>query len=330
MTHHREYDHSEKNSNCKEHNHHGSRIDEHTGHSHSQKNALSLAFRLNFLFSIVEITGGILTSSTAIMADAFHDFMDAGAIGLAILLEKISGKKRTAEFSYGYRRFSLLSALGLSIFLLAGSVTMIASACNSFINPKEVHSAGMLGLAVLGLAVNGFAFLRMKNDGGCPHHAHSHAGHNHNSRSIMLHLLEDVLGWAAVLMGAAIIYFTGWNWIDGILAIGIALFIGFNASRNLMNTLKLMLQSVPENIDIRQLTNELCQIEGVVNIHDVHVWSLDGSYNVGSVHAVVNNPILKPGQDTMNRIIKLMQKHNIQHPAVQIETSSNSCALQTC
>lgn len=304
--------------------------DEHAGHNHSKKSALSLAFWLNLFFSVVEVIGGILTNSTAIIADAFHDFMDAGAIGLAILMERISGKKRTTRFSYGFKRFSLLSALGLSLFLLAGSVTMLIAAYRSFVIPKDVHSVGMLGLAVLGLAVNGFAFLRIKNSGGDHHHGHSHGGYNHNSRSIMLHLLEDVLGWAAVLIGAAIIYFTGWNWIDGILTIGIALFIGFNASKNLVNTIKVMLQSVPENVNLHQLETELQQIDGIANIHDVHVWSLDGSYNVGSVHAVVNHSAGRSEQDIMASIIRLMKKHHIEHPTVQIEIQDNSCELQDC
>src|SRR5690606_12289037 len=169
--------------------------------------------------------------------------------------------KRTSRFSYGFKRFSLLSALGLSLFLLAGSVTMISSDYHSFVNPKEVHSIRMLGFTILGLAVHVFAFSRIKNS-DCNHHRHRQGNHNHNSQSIMLHLLEDVLGWAAVLIGAVIIYFTGWNWIDGVLTIGIALFIGFNASKNLINTIKVMLQSVPENVNISQLQTELQQIDG--------------------------------------------------------------------
>lgn len=149
----------------------------------------------------------------------------------------------------------------------------------------------------------GLAFLRIKNGGDGHHHGHSHGGHNHNSQSIMLHLLEDVLGWAAVLIGSVVIYFTGWNWIDGVLTIGIALFIGFNASKNLVRTIKVMLQSVPENVNLHQLQTELQQIEGVTNIHDIHVWTLDGSYNVGSLHAVVSHTTVKSGQDILSDII---------------------------
>lgn len=307
---------SEAHNNCDQH--------------HNHKNGLTLAFWLNLLFSIIELIGGILTNSTAIVADAFHDFMDAGAIGLAIVMEKIAGKKRSDKFSYGYKRFSLLSAISLSIFLLAGSITMLITAYNSFINPKEVYSFGMLWLALLGLAVNGFAFIKIKNGGHGHHHHGHHHGHSHNSQSIMLHLLEDVLGWAAVLIGSVIIYFTGWNWIDGILTIGIALFIGINAIKSLIKTLKVMLQSVPEHININKFKVELQRIEGVVDIHDLHVWTMDGDYNIGSVHAVINdsNPTTK--QDILNKIIKLMENFNIQHPTVQMETTNSNCKLLTC
>jgi len=127
------------------------------------------------------------------------------------------------------------------------------------------------------------------------------------------------------LIGAVIIYFTGWKWIDGVLTIGIALYVGFNAIKNVIATVKVMLQSVPENVDVNQLTKELNQIEGVTNIHDVHVWGLDGNYNVGSLHAVTSTL----EHVIMNKIIKVMQKHKVQHPSVQIETYNSSCELQT-
>jgi cobalt-zinc-cadmium efflux system protein len=303
-------------------------------HSHNHKNGLSLAFWLNLLFSIVEIIGGLLTNSTAIIADAFHDFMDAIAIGSAVLLEKLSGKKRTPTFSYGYKRFSLLSALGMSLFLLIGAVLMTISAVKSLFNPGEVNSLGMLWLAVLGIAINGFAFLRIKNGGGHQHaHAHSHAhghSHNHNSKAIMLHLLEDVLGWAAVLVGAIVIYFTGWFWIDGALALAIALFIGYNATRNLISTMSVLLQSVPENVDVEQLTSELRQISGIENVHDLHVWSLDGSYHVGSLHAVVNASDQSFGDSIRAAIVQLLEKYNIQHATIQFETTNANCGLINC
>lgn len=295
-------------------------------HSHPPKNALTFAFWINLFFSVIELVGGLMTNSTAIVADSFHDFMDAGAIGLAIFLEKVSGRKRTRRFSYGFKRFSLLSALVFSVFLLVGCAGMVISAYRSFITPKAVNSVGMLWLAVLGLAVNSFAFFSIKKGEAHAHHGHHHGGTNFNHRSIMLHLLEDVLGWAAVLIGAVVIYFTGWNWIDGVLAIGIAGFVGYNATKNLVNTIRVMLQSVPENVNIRQLTEDLSRLRGVAGVHDVHVWSLDGTYNVGSLHVVVTGA----DQDLMPQILGLMKQHNIQHPTVQIETGGSRCGLTEC
>ena len=249
-------------------------------HHHSNTKGLSVAFWLNLLFSIIEFAGGIFTNSTAIIADAFHDFMDAMTIGAAVWLEKVSQKKRTAKFTYGYKRFSLLAALGMSVFILVGAVLMCIAAIRSFYHPEPVNSSGMLWIAVLGIAVNGVAFWRMRKEHD-HHHDHGHA-HSHNSRAVMLHLLEDVLGWVAVLIGAAIIYFTGWYWIDGVLAIAIAMFVGYNAIKNLMSTASVLLQSIPENVDVEKLSNELSHIEGVKNIHDLHVWSLDGNFNVAT------------------------------------------------
>lgn len=305
-------------------------------HNHSAKSGITLAFWLNLLFSIIEIIGGVLTNSTAIISDAFHDFMDALAIGIAVLLEKISGKKRTATFSYGYRRFSLLAALGMSIFLLIGAVLMCVGAYHSFLSPKVVNSTGMLWLAILGILINGFAFLRIKNSNGhshhhghVHHHGHDHS-HDHNSKAIMLHLLEDVLGWVAVLIGAIVIYYTGWFWIDGVLALAIAAFIGYNATRNLIGTMRVLLQSVPENLSIEKLLSELHQIKGVQDIHDLHVWSVDGTYNISSLHAVVSPTGENSESDILSSIVSLMEKHKIQHPTVQIETNAMNCKLLAC
>ena len=305
----------------------------HEEHQHSNtKNGLTLAFWLNLIFAVIEVVGGIFTNSTAIIADAFHDFIDAAAIGIAVLFEKISGKKRSSNYSYGYKRFSLLSALGLSLFLLIGAVFMIKSGIESFFQPKEINSVGMLWLAVLGVSINGFAFLRIKNGSGEQHHHHHSPGHshNHNSKAIMLHLLEDVLGWVAVLIGAVVIYFTGWNWIDGLLTIAIAAFISYNATKNLIGTLKIMLQAVPKNVNIENLTTELNNIEGVADIHDFHIWSLDGNYNIASLHAVLENTDNGSENKIYTTILELLNKYHIQHPTVQIETNTKHCKFVNC
>ncbi|HUM89732.1 MAG TPA: cation diffusion facilitator family transporter, partial [Prolixibacteraceae bacterium] len=149
-------------------------------HYNTRKNSrgLSLAFWLNLVFSVVELIGGILTNSTAIATDALHDFTDALAIGLAVWLEKTSQKKRTPKYSYGFKRFSMLSALGMSIFLVSGSILMIIKAIQSFFHQEEIHSVGMFWLAVAGILVNGFAFLKIKNEGKKTAHNHANPMQN--------------------------------------------------------------------------------------------------------------------------------------------------------
>lgn len=298
-------------------------------HKEGPSKSLTLSFWLNLCFSILEAVGGVWTNSTAIITDAFHDFMDALSIGMAIQAEKLSAKKRTSTFSYGLKRFSLLSALIMSLMLLVGAVFMGIKAIGTFSSPKDVDSVGMLVLALIGLGVNGFAFFKIKH--GNTHHGHSHGETNLNTRSIMLHLLEDVLGWAAVLIGAGVMYLTGWNWIDGLLALCIALFIGFNASRNLVGTLKIMLQALPDNMDVNQIYTDIKQVEGVRDIHDLHIWSLDGNYHVASLHVVVGDSLDMAGQVAIrSQVEDRLRKAGIAHPTIQIESQSESCRFISC
>lgn len=292
-------------------------------HNHDHNNSrqgLTIAFWLNLIFSIIELIGGILTNSTAIIADSFHDFTDAIAIGLAVWLERFSQKKRTSNFSYGYRRFSLLSALGLSIFLIIGAVIMTYKAVENLYEPSVIDSVGMLFLAILGIIVNAFAFFKVNK---------TNEPQNHNSRAIQLHLLEDILGWVSVLIGAAIIYFTQWYWIDSILAIGIAIFISYNAIKNLIDSMKIMLQAVPDDISIENISKDLLSINGISDIHDLHIWTIDGSYNIASLHAVIIDSSFDSATIHSN-ILEILKIHNIHHSTIQIENIKHKCDLTQC
>ncbi len=287
----------------------------HHHHHSSGSNALTFAFFLNLGFSIIELVGGILTNSTAIVADAFHDFMDAMAIGVAVYFEKISKKKRTEQYSYGYKRFNLVSALGLSVVLLVGAAVMVYNAVLSFQSPKEIHSLGMLGLAILGVLVNGAAFFKLKNDNES----------NNNRKAVMLHILEDVLGWIAVLIGSIVIYFTNWNWIDGLLAIGIAGFISFNAVKNIIQTMKIMLQSVPESIDLEQLSTDIRSIDEVIDFHDLHIWTLDENYHVGSLHIQIPTDSKIKYAALYEKVQAVLSNYHIEHATIQVETLEDNC-----
>lgn len=165
------------------HSHHHSH-----SHHHGTKN-ISLAFFLNLGFCIIELIGGLLTNSVAILSDALHDFGDSVALGLAWVFQKKSEQKPDDKYTYGYRRFSLLSAIINSIILVAGSAFVLFESIKRIIEPAETNAKGMLLLAILGVAVNGVAILRLRKGGSV------------NERVVSLHLMEDVLGWVAVLIG---------------------------------------------------------------------------------------------------------------------------------
>lgn len=226
------------------------------------------AFLLNLSFSLVEIIGGVLTGSMAIIADAIHDLGDAFSLGLALLLERKAGDQANEFLTYGYKRLSALSALVCGMVLMAGSVLIIWESVPRLQNPGTPHAAGMIGLAVLGVLVNGYAFLGLSR------------GATQNEKILTMHLLEDLLGWVAVLIGAVLMALFEWYWIDPVLAIVIALFILWNVFRGLNGTLRIFLQHVPESVDVREVTAGIRGLAGVGQLCDYHAWSLDGSDHV--------------------------------------------------
>jgi cobalt-zinc-cadmium efflux system protein len=280
-------------------------------HQHQRKRSLLIAFWLNLAFSLVEMVGAYYTNSTAILTDAIHDLGDSLAIGLGIVFEKVANRKPDTRYMYGYKRFSLLSAIILSLFLLVGAGVMINTAIGDFLEPHPVNSAGMFGLAVLGLLVNGFAFLRIQQSA-------QKGKHNHNSKAIMLHFLEDVLGWLAVLVGSAIMYYTHWYWVDGLLSIGIALFIGYNACTNGWKSMRIFLQAAPQQIAVAAFRDALLQIDQVVGIIELRFWSLDEESIVATITVSVNRTNMEDVQEIQHLIHELCDRYGIQHHTVEV------------
>ena len=273
--------------------------------TNSERNLLT-AFALNLFFAIIELIGGIITNSVAILSDAIHDFGDSLSLGIALYLQKVSKKRGDDKYSYGYRRFSLLGSLFISIILIVGSIVMIKESTIRLFNPQDTNATGMLILSILGIIINGAAVIKLKK------------GNSHNENAVKLHMLEDVLGWAAVMIGSIIMYFTGFTQIDPILSIIIALWILFNVYKNIKNTLAIMLQQVPANLDISDLEKRLASISGVEYIHDLHIWSIDGIKNIASLHIMynINNDIYSIKQ--MAR--EILAKEGIYHATIETET----------
>ena len=278
----------------------------------TEKNIL-FAFILNLSFSIFEFIGGIFTGSVAILSDSIHDLGDALSIGISFFLEKKSKKKPDNKYTYGYIRYSVLGGLITTVILLVGSILVIYNAIGRIITPVEVNYKGMIIFAIIGLVTNFIAAYLTKE------------GDSINQKSVNLHMLEDVLGWAIVLIGAIIMNFTDIKIIDPIMSIGVALFILVNTLKNLKKILDLFLEKTPQNIDIEHLKKHLQEIDEVDDIHHIHVWSIDGFNNYATMHIVTKSNDLKKIKEEIRDELK---EHGICHAI--LETEDEACQDVEC
>ena len=290
-------------------------MDHHHGHTQGRISSnIGLAFFLNLGFAVVELIGGLLTNSVAILSDAFHDAGDCVSLGVSWYLQKVSGRGRDNRYSYGYRRFSLLGALFISVVLLIGSVFIIKESIARIIAPEPAHAQGMLLLAVLGIVINGLAAMRMKR------------GASFNERAIFLHIMEDVLGWIAVLAASVVMLFVDLPVIDPILSLAICVWVLYNVYKNLKGTLKVLLQEIPENVDMEKLEAALCALDHVCQIHDLHVWTLDGEQHIMTLHVVIDGDLPASDRQALKAAIKAVcDEFDIHHITVEFETETEKC-----
>ena len=293
-----------------DHHHHHSHMDE-----TNEKN-IRVAFFLNFGFALIEIVGGYFTNSIAIMADALHDLGDSITLAISWRLEKLAQKEGDRKFSYGYKRFSLLSALIGAIILLAGIVFVLFESINRILEPQTSNARGMLGLAVLGIAANGIAALRAGK------------GKNLNSRMIYWHLMEDAMGWAAVLFVSIVLLFWDIKILDPILSIMVSAFILFNVVKNLKQTIKLFLQGVPAEIDSAKIEEIILSDEKVIDVHHVHIWSLDGEHHVLTMHIVLRLETKKEDiRRIKQRVKNVSEQFDLSHTTIEFEYQESDCSM---
>lgn len=291
------------------HHHHHSH-----DHHHQSMGNIRVAFWLNTGFAILELVGGFYTNSMAIISDALHDFGDSLSLGFAYYFEKKSGKSRDEDFTYGYKRFSLLGAFLNSMVLIIGSLFIIREAISRILHPQEVHVPGMFVLAIIGVAVNTYAMLRLRR------------GTSVNERVVSLHFLEDVLGWVAVLIGSIVMMVTDVPVLDPILSVLIAVFILFNVYKNLRHAFRIVLQGIPENMDMKGIQKAVMEVKGVVDVHDLHSWTMDGRYNVMTMHVVLGRVTTLEEVERIKMEIRILLKGlNVQHATIETEWEGNGC-----
>ena len=279
----------------------------------TEKNIL-IAFLLNLTFSAVEFAGGIITGSVAILSDSVHDLGDALSIGLSFFLEKKSKKEPDEKFTYGYMRYSVLGSVITTVILLFGSLAVIYNAVMRIISPSEINYDGMIVFAVIGAAVNFIAAYFTKE------------GDSLNQKAVNLHMLEDVLGWVVVLIGAIIMRFTDIGIIDPLMSIGTSLFILINATKNLKEVLDIFLEKTPDGVNLNELKEHLTEIDGVLDVHHIHIRSIDGYNNYITLHVVAKGD----SHNIKHKIREELSEHGINHATIELESEHEHCHEKEC
>ena len=280
----------------------------------TEKNIL-IAFLLNLSFSIFEIIGGLFTNSIAILSDAVHDLGDSLSIGISYFLEKKSNKKPDKKYTYGYTRYSVLGAIITNTILIIGSIFVIYNAIIRIISPAEIKYNGMIIFAIIGTIVNIIAAYATKE------------GDSLNQKAVNLHMLEDVLGWIVVLVGSIIMKFTNITIIDPILSILVALYILVNALKSFKKIFDLFLEKTPEEIEIDDFKKHILNIKDVIDIHHIHIWSIDGTNNFATMHVVTDT---KDQNKLKNTIREEANEHGITHITIEIEDKNTKCEELEC
>lgn len=287
-----------------------------SGHGHRSPSDLGVAFLLNFVFTLVELAGGIWTNSISILSDAIHDAGDCLSLGLAWCLQRVSHRTPDAKFTYGYRRFSTLGALATSLVLMGGVGYVCWRAVARLQKVEEVVAPGMMALSVMGILFNGYAAWKLHGSGSL------------NKRMASWHLLEDTLGWIAVLIGSGVIAIWKLPIVDPLLSLGISAFVLWNVFRNLRKVGRVFLQGAPPGFDLGQIERQISGIFGVIGVHHSQTWTLDGEAHVFSTHVV-----LKKGSsrevvvEATRRVRQLLAEQGFEHVTVEAEIEGEPCGI---
>ena len=273
-----------------------------------------IAFLLNLSFSVFELIGGMMTGSVAIISDAVHDAGDALSIGISYILERKSRKQPDETYTYGYLRYSVLGGLITSLVLFIGSFMMICNAVVKIFAPAEINYIGMIFFAVVGVCVNFSAAYFTRS------------GDSLNQKAVNLHMLEDVLGWAVVLVGAVVMRFTDFALIDPLMSIGVSLFILIHAIRNLKEATDVFLEKAPHHIEVHEIKAHLEKMEGVADVHHIHLWTMDGQNNFATMHIVSDSD----AHEIKARIREELEKLGIGHVTIELESSAEHCHETHC
>ena len=285
--------------------------------------AFILGIVLNFVFVVVEAVAGFLINSLSLLSDAAHNLADVGTLALSLLAFRLLKVKPNDQYTYGYRKTSILVALFNSVVLLVSIGGIAFEAVHKSLRPEQEPLPGMTIAMVAGIgivinAASAILFFREKEK-------------DINVKSAYLHLLSDALVSAGIVVGGIIMYYTHWNWIDNALSIAIAIVILFSTWKLLKESLRLSLDGVPENIDLEKIKTAVIKADGVAGIHHIHVWAISSTENAMTAHLVLKKNIgQEREQEIKHNIRHELEHNNIRHVTLETERQGEACDVNSC
>ncbi len=289
------------------------------GHSHSHSHShaggsrsrMTWVLGLIVVYMVAEAVGGWLTHSLALLADAGHMLSDAAALGLSVFAMSMARRPRTSKQTYGYHRLEILAALANGATLVAISILVLIEAVHRIGRPEPVDAPGMIGIAAGGLVVNLVALWIL----------HEGRDENLNMRGAWLHVLTDALGTVQAIVAGALIWGFGWQWADPVASVLIALLVIYSAWSLLREATGVLMESAPPHIDVEQVQQAMADVPGVLEVHDLHVWTITSGMESLSAHVVVEDH--RFDCDVLGEIrVKLYERFGIHHITVQMETAT--------
>ncbi|MGI5835962.1 MAG: cation diffusion facilitator family transporter [Chloroflexota bacterium] len=284
---------------------------ENQGHTRPDTSSrLRLAFLLSSAILVVEIIGGILSNSLALLSDAGHVFTDIIALGLAWFAASQALRPATPRRTYGFHRAGILAALTNAVTLIIIALVITWEAIQRLQTPVEVDSPLMLVIATIGLGVNLYVAVSL----------HREPGENLNVRSALLHVVGDILGSVAVIVGGVIILFTGLYIVDPLLSIIIAVIIVGGAWSVVLETINILMEGTPTGVNLDKLIADMRDVHGVLDVHDIHVWSLASGIHAMSGHVLIEDQAISESNQILIDLSRLLsEQYGIDHVTIQFE-----------
>ncbi len=288
------------------------------GHNHSHSHHhevkgknLVFSIILNLTITIAQLIGGIISGSLALISDALHNFSDVLSLGFSLVAHNLSHKKATEDQTFGYKRAELVAAFVNALVLIVVALFLMYGAIDRFFNVHIIKPDLVIWLSILGIVVNGGSVLLLQKD----------AEHNINMKSAYLHLLTDMMASVAVLVGGLLMKYFGWNWVDSVLTILIGIYLIVVGYDLLKTSTKMLMLFTPEDIDIKEIINEVHQLSGAGNLHHIHVWHLNDDEVHLEAHLDCSEDIkMSEFDDLLHKIeAVLLEKFHINHITIQPE-----------